>query len=317
MPVAVKPLVSSNPRIVDGDCLRLTQRPPIHGVGEPLRGMDVLLVRLTVRRGRSPGQVWNGVRAVGGWTGRSDPRPHIYSPRSFGSQYCRQWFRLSQMILGERFSMGLSGRWAKTHTKWANFLGPKSIGKGLRIFRRIFHEGRLKGLTATRPLPTRRAAEGIPRGFGASRSLCQMARGIGDDFKVHPWGNWRIGWVYPVIYIPIHCLYGFRVEQRDLQHKYVGKSLAITPLPTPTGQESPGKAHQLVKTPLESFVPPTGRAHPIVRPLHQLAKPPLSFVPSTNWRSLPWNRSCHPPTGRASATNLSLPPTGQRLPANS
>jgi hypothetical protein len=134
MPVAVKPLVSSNPRIVDGDCLRLTQRPPIHGVGEPLRGMDVLLVRLTVRRGRSPGQVWNGVRAVGGWTGRSDPRPHIYSPRSFGSQYCRQWFRLSQMILGERFSMGLSGRWAKTHTKWANFLGPKSIGKGLGFF---------------------------------------------------------------------------------------------------------------------------------------------------------------------------------------
>jgi hypothetical protein len=126
-----------------------------------------------------------------------------------------------------------------------------------------------------------------------------MARGIGDDFKVHPWGNWRIGWVYPVIYIPIHCLYGFRVEQRDLQHKYVGKSLAITPLPTPTGQESPGKAHQLAKSPLESCVPPTGEAHPVVRPstnwrslpwnraCHQLAKPTLSFVPSTNWRSLP------------------------------
>ena len=148
MPVAVKPPVSSNPRIVHGDCLRLTQRPPIHGVGEPLRGMDVLLVRLTVRHGRSPGQVRNGVRAVGGRTGRSDPRPHIYSPRSLGSQCCRQWFRLSQMILGERFTMGLSGRWAKTHTKWANFLGPKSIGKGLGIFQRFFHEGRPKGLTA-------------------------------------------------------------------------------------------------------------------------------------------------------------------------
>jgi hypothetical protein len=147
MPVAVKPLVSSNPRIVVGDCLRLTQRPPIHGVGDPLREMSVLLVRLTFRRGRSPGQVWNSVRAVGGWTVRSDPRPHIYSPRSFGLKKCRQWFWWSQMVLGERFSMGWSGRWAKTHTKWANFFCPKSIGNVLRIFRRISHHGKLKGLT--------------------------------------------------------------------------------------------------------------------------------------------------------------------------
>jgi len=187
MPVAAKPPVSSNPRTVDGDCLRLTQRPPIHGVGEPLRGMDVLLVRLTVRHGRSPGQVRNGVRAVGGRTGRSDPRPHIYSPRSLGSQCCRQWFRLSQMILGERFTMGLSGRWAKTHTKWANFLGPKSIGKGLGIFQRFFHEGRPD--SPRPPLQTRRAAEGIPHGVGASRLLYQMAGGIGDDFQGPPLGQ--------------------------------------------------------------------------------------------------------------------------------
>jgi len=187
MPVAAKPPVSSNPRTVDGDCLRLTQRPPIHGVGEPLRGMDVLLVRLTVRHGRSPGQVRNGVRAVGGRTGRSDPRPHIYSPRSLGSQCCRQWFRLSQMIPGERFTMGLSGRWAKTHTKWANFLGPKSIGKGLRIFQRFFHDGRPD--SPRPPLQTRRAAEGIPHGFGASRLLYQMAGGIGDDFQGPPLGQ--------------------------------------------------------------------------------------------------------------------------------
>jgi hypothetical protein len=187
MPVAAKPPVSSNPRTVDGDCLRLTQRPPIHGVGEPLRGMDVLLVRLTVRHGRSPGQVRNGVRAVGGRTGRSDPRPHIYSPRSLGSQCCRQWFRLSQMIPGERFTMGLSGRWAKTHTKWANFLGPKSIGKGLGIFQRFFHEGRPD--SPRPPLQTRRAAEGIPHGFGASRLLYQMAGGIGDDFQGPPLGQ--------------------------------------------------------------------------------------------------------------------------------
>jgi len=187
MPVAAKPPVSSNPRTVDGDCLRLTQRPPIHGVGEPLRGMDVLLVRLTVRHGRSPGQVRNGVRAVGGRTGRSDPRPHIYSARSLGSQCCRQWFRLSQMIPGERFTMGLSGRWAKTHTKWANFLGPKSIGKGLGIFQRFFHEGRPD--SPRPPLQTRRAAEGIPHGFGASRLLYQMAGGIGDDFQGPPLGQ--------------------------------------------------------------------------------------------------------------------------------
>jgi hypothetical protein len=60
----VKPPVSSNPRIVDGDCLRLAQRPPIHGVEEPLREMDVRLVRLTVRLGRTPGQVWNGCSGV-------------------------------------------------------------------------------------------------------------------------------------------------------------------------------------------------------------------------------------------------------------
>ena len=35
----------------------------------------------------------------------------IDSPRSFGSKYCRQWFRLSQMILGERFTMRFSGWW--------------------------------------------------------------------------------------------------------------------------------------------------------------------------------------------------------------
>jgi hypothetical protein len=201
MPVAAKPPVSSNPRTVDGDCLRLTQRPPIHGVGEPLRGMDVLLVRLTVRHGRSPGQVRNGVRAVGGRTGRSDPRPHIYSPRSLGSQCCRQWFRLSQMIPGERFTMGLSGRWAKTHTKWANFLGPKSIGKGLGIFQRFFHEGRPD--SPRPPLQTRRAAEGIPHGFGASRLLYQMAGGIGDDFQrstsgaTGEWGGTTLQYIFP------------------------------------------------------------------------------------------------------------------------
>jgi hypothetical protein len=35
----------------------------------------------------------------------------IDSPRSFGSKYCRQWFRLSQMIRGERFTMRFSGWW--------------------------------------------------------------------------------------------------------------------------------------------------------------------------------------------------------------
>jgi hypothetical protein len=134
MPVAVKPLVSSNPRIVVGDCLRLTQRPPIHGVGDPLREMSVLLVRLTFRRGRSPGQVWNSVRAVGGWTVRSDPRPHIYSPRSFGLKKCRQWFWWSQMILGERFSMGWAAGGPKHIQSGPTFSAQNPLGTYLGFF---------------------------------------------------------------------------------------------------------------------------------------------------------------------------------------
>jgi hypothetical protein len=110
---------------------------------------------------------------------RPRPCPLIYSPRSFGWKKCRQWFWWSQMILGERFSMGRSGRWAKTHTTWANFFRPKSIGKGLWIFRSPItdlpssrrptghrpaippHEGTVGGLTP-RSVGFRGAGDGRP-----------------------------------------------------------------------------------------------------------------------------------------------------------
>src|SRR5260370_28106835 len=76
-----------------------------------------------------------GVRALSGRTERSDPRPHIYSPTSVGSKSCTQWFRVSQMILREEISMGLSARWAISHTRWAVFLDKKAGRNGLsKIF---------------------------------------------------------------------------------------------------------------------------------------------------------------------------------------
>jgi hypothetical protein len=85
--------------------------------------------------GEPPDRYGMGVRALSGRTERSDPRPHIYSPRSVGSKSCAQWFRVSQMILREQISMGLSARWAISHTKWAVLLDKKAGRNGLsKIF---------------------------------------------------------------------------------------------------------------------------------------------------------------------------------------
>ena len=81
--------------------------------------------------GEPPDRYGMGVWALSGRTERSDPHPHIYSPTSVGSKSCTQWFRVSQMILREQISMGLSARWAISHTKWAVFLDKKAGRNGL------------------------------------------------------------------------------------------------------------------------------------------------------------------------------------------
>src|SRR5260370_39233414 len=89
-----------------------------------------------------------GVRALSGRTERSDPRPHIYSPTSVGSKSCTQWFRVSQMILREQISMGLSAGWAISHTKWAVFLDKKAGRNGLGKIIGGFPDGAPAGLSA-------------------------------------------------------------------------------------------------------------------------------------------------------------------------
>jgi hypothetical protein len=196
--------------------------------------------------GEPPHKYGMGVRTLSGRTERSDPRPHMYSPTSVGSKSCRQWFRVSQMILREQISMGLSAGWAISHTKWAVFLDKKAGGNGLsKIFDvklKVTYHASPGSLRPVRRCWSHRLGLLGPGGMGIGRLAEQVGHHSKTTESTLPTGqNHQTNWPSP-------------------SPPYGAPSRAPSPLWRPSRPPSPLPRRQLAKaTKTTKSTSPTGQ----------------------------------------------------------